>query len=59
MTWSRDVIVSIDGVPMTKFEDLADYIDSKDVGDEVTLQVRRDGEDIELKATLKSWDSSA
>ncbi len=54
-----DVIVSIDGVAMTKFEDLADYIDSKSVGDEVTLQVRRDGEDIELKATLKSWDSSA
>jgi S1-C subfamily serine protease len=54
-----DIILEIDGVPMTAFEDLADYIDSKDVGDEVTLLVRRNGEDIELQATLQSWDSSA
>ena len=31
----------------------------KNVGDEVTLKVHRDGEDIELTATLESWDSSA
>jgi S1-C subfamily serine protease len=54
-----DVIVAIDGVPMTSFESLADYVDSKKVGDEVTLSVRRDGEDIELTAELKSWDSTA
>ncbi|HEY8171999.1 MAG TPA: trypsin-like peptidase domain-containing protein [Dehalococcoidia bacterium] len=54
-----DVIVEIDGNPMKSFEDLADYVDSKKVGDEVTLKVHRDGNDIELKATLKSWDSSA
>jgi S1-C subfamily serine protease len=54
-----DVIVEIDGQPMRRFEDLADYIDSKNVGDEVVLKVRRDGEDIEQRATLKSWDSSA
>jgi S1-C subfamily serine protease len=54
-----DVIVAIDGQPMTKFEDLADYIDSKNVGDEVTLSVRRNGEDIELQATLEPWDSTA
>jgi len=54
-----DVITAIDGVPMTAFEDLADYIDSKKVGDEVTLTVRRDGEDIELTARLSSWNSSA
>lgn len=56
---SGDVIVAIDGQPMKSFEDLADYIDSKKVGDEVTLTVHRDGEDIELTAELKSWDSSA
>jgi S1-C subfamily serine protease len=54
-----DVIVEIDGEPMETFEDLADYIDSKSTGDEVTLKVHRDGEDIELQATLRSWDSSA
>jgi S1-C subfamily serine protease len=55
----RDVIVAIDGQPMTSFEALADYIDLKKVGDGVTLSVRRDGEDIELQATLRSWDSTA
>jgi S1-C subfamily serine protease len=54
-----DIIVEIDGEPMSTFEDLADYIDSKKVGDEVTLKVHRDGEDIELEATLRSWDSTA
>jgi putative serine protease PepD len=54
-----DIIVEIDGVPMTAFESLADYIDSRDVGDEVTLSVQRDGERLELRAELKSWDSSA
>jgi S1-C subfamily serine protease len=56
---SGDVITEIDGQPMKTFEDLADYIDTKKVGDEVTLNVHRDGEAIELKATLRSWDSSA
>lgn len=54
-----DVIVAIDGRAMTTFEALADYIDSKNTGDQVTLTVRRDGEDIELQATLRSWDSTA
>lgn len=54
-----DVIVEIDGEPMRTFEDLADYIDGKSVGDQVTLKVHRDGEDIELTATLEPWDSSA
>jgi putative serine protease PepD len=56
---SGDVIVEIDGQPMKTFEDLADYIDGKKVGDEVTLKVRREGEDIELTAELRGWDSTA
>jgi S1-C subfamily serine protease len=56
---SGDVIVAIDGQPMRTFDDLAGYIDSQDVGDEVTLTVHRDGEEIELTAELRSWDSSA
>lgn len=54
-----DIIVAIDGEPMRTFEDLADYVDSKNVDDEVTLSVRRDDEDLDLTATLKSWDSTA
>jgi S1-C subfamily serine protease len=56
---SADVIVAIDGQPMNSFEGLADYIDSKNVGDSVTITVHRDGKDIELTAELRSWDSSA
>jgi S1-C subfamily serine protease len=54
-----DVIVTIDGNAMKTFEDLADYIDSKQVGDKVTITVHRDGKDMELTATLQAWDSSA
>lgn len=54
-----DVITAIDGRQTRKFEDIADYIDTKSVGDQVKLTVRRAGKDTELTATLKSWDSSA
>jgi S1-C subfamily serine protease len=54
-----DVIVAIDGEPMTTFEALADYIDTKNVGDEVTLTIVRDGEELELTARLQAWNSSA
>ena len=48
---SGDVIIAIDGTPMRTFDDLADYVDAKNVGDEVTLTVMRDGEQIELTAS--------
>ncbi|MDP9238409.1 MAG: trypsin-like peptidase domain-containing protein [Chloroflexota bacterium] len=54
-----DVITAIDGHSMKTFENLADYIDGKSVGDQVKLTVHRDGKDIELSATLMAWDSSA
>jgi S1-C subfamily serine protease len=54
-----DVIVAIDGQEVRTFEDIADYIDGKSIGDEVTLTVRRGDDQVELTARLKSWDSSA
>ena len=54
-----DVITAIDGKAVTKFEDVADYIDTKNVGDEVKITIHRDGKDIDVTAKLKSWDSSA
>jgi putative serine protease PepD len=54
-----DVITAIDGKPMKTFDDLANYIDTKTVGDKVTITVHRDGKDQDLTATLESWDSSA
>jgi S1-C subfamily serine protease len=54
-----DIILAIDGEPMARFEDVADYVDGKNVGDEVTITILRDGEQQELTATLRSWDSTA
>ena len=54
-----DIITSIDGKAVSKFEDVADYIDTKGVGDEVKITIHRDGKDIDVTAKLKSWDSSA
>ena len=56
---SADVILEIDGQQMKTFDDLANYIDGKKVGDQVTLKVHRDGKDIDITATLQGWDSSA
>ena len=44
---------------MKSFEQLADYIDSKQVGDKVTITIHRDGKNMDVTATLESWDSSA
>lgn len=54
-----DIITALDGNEMRTFEDLADYIDSKQIGDEVTITVRRGEETQDLTATLRSWDSTA
>jgi S1-C subfamily serine protease len=48
-----DIILSIDGVPTRKFEQLLSYLfTKKDPGDTVTLKVLRDGKEIELQVTL-------
>ena len=54
-----DVIIALDGKAVASFDAVADYIDTKSVGDQVKLTVQRDGKTIDITATLKSWDSSA
>jgi putative serine protease PepD len=54
-----DVILALDDKAMSSFDSVADYIDTKSVGDQVKLTVQRDGKTIDITATLKSWDSSA
>ncbi len=56
---SGDVVTAIDGKPMKTFDDLANYIDGKSVGDTVTLTVHRGGKDVQLTATLQAWGSAA
>lgn len=50
-----DVIVAIDGKPMTTIEQLAKTVDGYNVGDNVKLSVIRDGKQIEVSATLREW----
>lgn len=54
-----DIIIKVDGRDVHTFDDVAGYIDSKNVGDTITLTVVRDGKELTLDATLKAWDSQA
>jgi S1-C subfamily serine protease len=47
-----DVIVSVDGRELTRHDDLADLISAKSAGDEVTLEVVREGDRRTVKVEL-------
>ena len=50
-----DVITGFESVEILTMGQLSRLIDDQDVGDEVTLTVVRDGQVIELTATLRMW----
>jgi S1-C subfamily serine protease len=52
VTIGGDVIVAVDGRPLTRTDDLADRISSLSTGDEVELDVVRDGKHKKVKVTL-------
>jgi S1-C subfamily serine protease len=47
-----DVIVAIDGEPVTGMDDVISVVNSKRAGDEVTLTVLRDGSEMDITVTL-------
>jgi serine protease Do len=47
-----DVIISADGQPISNITELTNYIQSKNVGDKVTLGIIRDGQPKEITLTL-------
>ena len=51
-TLGGDIIVKIDATPIASFDDLVAYLSGKRPGDEVTLILDRDGEHLEITATL-------
>ncbi|PKN81122.1 MAG: 2-alkenal reductase [Chloroflexi bacterium HGW-Chloroflexi-9] len=51
-----DVILAINGEAMESFEALARAIDRAEVGDVMSLRVRRGAEEMTLEATLQPWD---
>ena len=50
-----DVITGFEGVEILTMGQLSRLIDDRNVGDEVTLTVVRDGQVIELTAVLRMW----
>jgi S1-C subfamily serine protease len=52
VTIGGDVIVAVDGRPLTRTDDLADRISSLSTGDEVELDVLRDGQHKNVKVRL-------
>ena len=51
-----DVILSFDGRPISSNDELVVAIRSRAVGDEVTLKVRRDGKEFDVRMTLQAAD---
>jgi S1-C subfamily serine protease len=52
-----DVIVAIDDAQIKDYDDLANYIDSKKVGDTVSVKIMRGGQEQTLQITLEPWRS--
>jgi S1-C subfamily serine protease len=53
-----DVIVKIDDQEIKDFDDLANYIDTRDVGESVNVVVVRDGGEVTIPVTLNAWQSN-
>ena len=51
-----DIIIAIDKHPVITMDDLLSYIDERNSGDNVTLTVYRNGQNMNLKVTLGAWD---
>ena len=54
-----DIILAIDGRAVSKIEELVAYLETKRVGDSVTLRLVRDGTEQEVKVTLEAWPERA
>jgi membrane-associated protease RseP (regulator of RpoE activity) len=49
---AKDVLLELDGQEVMEFDDLADLLNERDPGDEVTIRYRRNGEEAEVKGEL-------
>ncbi|MCL2888968.1 MAG: trypsin-like peptidase domain-containing protein [Eggerthellaceae bacterium] len=50
-----DLIVAVDGQPVTNLSDFSKLIDAYSVGDSIRISVERDGEGMTLSLTLQEW----
>jgi serine protease Do len=54
---SDDIITAIDGHPIATIEQLTQYLDTKKVGDRVTLSITRNGKHISIGVTLGNFQA--
>ncbi|MEX1040017.1 MAG: PDZ domain-containing protein, partial [Pirellulaceae bacterium] len=52
---SNDVVLTVDGVPVTEFKDLTNQLRTRRAGDQVKMEIQRDGETLEKTITLGQW----
>jgi S1-C subfamily serine protease len=53
---SGDVITAIDGIPVTKFEDLLSYVqEHKSVGDQISFTIYRNGQILKLQGVVLTF----
>ena len=50
-----DVVKALDGKQIKNFDELANYVDSKKVGDRVQVTVLREGRETTVEVTLEAW----
>ena len=54
-----DVIIGIEGKDIKTMEELNEIKNTKNVGDKITLKIHRQSQDIEVKVTLESDDTTS
>ena len=54
----RDQIIGFDGETINSYQDLSKLIRKKEVGDEVVIRIKRDGEEIDYNLTLGTAQSN-
>lgn len=52
-----DIIIAVDKVKVSTVEEIVAYLDSKKVGDTVTLTILRDGETLTIQVVLGEWEA--
>ena len=55
-----DVVTALDGIPVTRFEDLLSYVqEHKSVGDNIAFSVNRNGQIMELQGVVLTFQPFA
>jgi S1-C subfamily serine protease len=53
-----DIITTVDGNSVSSVQDISNYINTRNVGDNITLSVLRNGSNTDVQVTLGTWPTS-